>query len=352
MVGVESQLGPTLTDLAKFEQDTKGIAPGDYLQLSLNGTAVVESRKHRSSTPAPMRPPPTPPPPNAAARSPKVLDPPRARTLRSTLSWERDCHEQDADRHAHRGPRRGGRHRLLLHRLRRRRRPHRIRAGQGTPYSCPGAAASLRRLRHLPRRRRSGASSRSPSSPRASKRWPSPSTPASKSRPTPSPTSTSSRWPASSTSTSCRPRPAGPTCTPAASSGSSTAWSRCRCTPSSMTPGSSSAASTPPKSTPWSAPWPGSAWPTPDHRLRSIEKAQPDSFVHALQARPMPPPSPSSTGAARSCRPAPGADSELISFSNSLDQISQTIAANDNNVQALLAKGVPTETALNTFGAE
>jgi hypothetical protein len=41
MVGVESQLGPTLTDLAKFESMTKQIAPGNYLQLSLNGTAIV-----------------------------------------------------------------------------------------------------------------------------------------------------------------------------------------------------------------------------------------------------------------------------------------------------------------------
>ena len=35
MVGVESQLGPTLTDLAKFETLTKQVAPGNYLQLSL-----------------------------------------------------------------------------------------------------------------------------------------------------------------------------------------------------------------------------------------------------------------------------------------------------------------------------
>ncbi len=41
MVGVESQLGPTLTDLAQFETETKKIAPGNYLQLSLNGTAIV-----------------------------------------------------------------------------------------------------------------------------------------------------------------------------------------------------------------------------------------------------------------------------------------------------------------------
>ncbi len=41
MVGVESQLGPTLTDLAKFETLTKQVAPGNYLQLSLNGTAIV-----------------------------------------------------------------------------------------------------------------------------------------------------------------------------------------------------------------------------------------------------------------------------------------------------------------------
>lgn len=42
MVGVESQLGPTLTDLGKFESLTKQIAPGSYLQLSLDGTAIVE----------------------------------------------------------------------------------------------------------------------------------------------------------------------------------------------------------------------------------------------------------------------------------------------------------------------
>jgi phospholipid/cholesterol/gamma-HCH transport system substrate-binding protein len=41
MVGVASQLGPTLTDLGKFESMTKQIAPGNYLQLSLNGTAIV-----------------------------------------------------------------------------------------------------------------------------------------------------------------------------------------------------------------------------------------------------------------------------------------------------------------------
>jgi phospholipid/cholesterol/gamma-HCH transport system substrate-binding protein len=41
MVGVESQLGPTLTDLTKFETQTKKIAPGNYLQLSLDGTAIV-----------------------------------------------------------------------------------------------------------------------------------------------------------------------------------------------------------------------------------------------------------------------------------------------------------------------
>ena len=41
MVGVESQLGPTLTDLALFETETKKIAPGNYLQLSLDGTAIV-----------------------------------------------------------------------------------------------------------------------------------------------------------------------------------------------------------------------------------------------------------------------------------------------------------------------
>lgn len=41
MVGVESQLGPTLSDLAQFETQTKKIAPGNYLQLALNGTAIV-----------------------------------------------------------------------------------------------------------------------------------------------------------------------------------------------------------------------------------------------------------------------------------------------------------------------
>lgn len=41
MVGVESQLGPTLTDLARFEAMTPRVAPGDYLQLSLNGTVTI-----------------------------------------------------------------------------------------------------------------------------------------------------------------------------------------------------------------------------------------------------------------------------------------------------------------------
>ena len=44
MVGVEQQLGPTLSDLSRFELLTKNIAPGDYLQLSLNGTAIVDSK--------------------------------------------------------------------------------------------------------------------------------------------------------------------------------------------------------------------------------------------------------------------------------------------------------------------
>jgi phospholipid/cholesterol/gamma-HCH transport system substrate-binding protein len=43
MVAVESQLGPTLSDLADFEKMTKRIAPGGYLQLSLDGTAIVNS---------------------------------------------------------------------------------------------------------------------------------------------------------------------------------------------------------------------------------------------------------------------------------------------------------------------
>ena len=42
MVAVSSQLGPTLSDLGKFESLTKQIAPGNYLQLSLDGTAIVE----------------------------------------------------------------------------------------------------------------------------------------------------------------------------------------------------------------------------------------------------------------------------------------------------------------------
>jgi phospholipid/cholesterol/gamma-HCH transport system substrate-binding protein len=41
MVGVEQQFGPTLDDLTRFEQMTKKIAPGNYLQLSLDGTAIV-----------------------------------------------------------------------------------------------------------------------------------------------------------------------------------------------------------------------------------------------------------------------------------------------------------------------
>jgi hypothetical protein len=44
MVGVESQLGPTLTDLARFETETEKIAPGNYLQLSLNGTTIVNQK--------------------------------------------------------------------------------------------------------------------------------------------------------------------------------------------------------------------------------------------------------------------------------------------------------------------
>jgi phospholipid/cholesterol/gamma-HCH transport system substrate-binding protein len=44
MVGVEQQLGPTLSDLSRFERLTKNIAPGNYLQLSLDGTAIVESK--------------------------------------------------------------------------------------------------------------------------------------------------------------------------------------------------------------------------------------------------------------------------------------------------------------------
>ncbi len=39
LVSVESQLGPTLTDLQKFEQSTPKIAPGNYLQTSLVATA-------------------------------------------------------------------------------------------------------------------------------------------------------------------------------------------------------------------------------------------------------------------------------------------------------------------------
>lgn len=43
MVGVEQQLGPTLTDLTRFERLTKQIAPGDYLQLSLDGRVIVSN---------------------------------------------------------------------------------------------------------------------------------------------------------------------------------------------------------------------------------------------------------------------------------------------------------------------
>ena len=56
MVGVESQLGPTLTDLAEFETQTKKIAPGNYLQLSLDGTAIVNQTPllgpNKATTPA------------------------------------------------------------------------------------------------------------------------------------------------------------------------------------------------------------------------------------------------------------------------------------------------------------
>jgi phospholipid/cholesterol/gamma-HCH transport system substrate-binding protein len=41
MVGVEAEFGPTLADLSRFEANTKKVAPGNYLQLSLNGTAIV-----------------------------------------------------------------------------------------------------------------------------------------------------------------------------------------------------------------------------------------------------------------------------------------------------------------------
>ncbi len=41
MVGVEQEFGPTLADFSRFESMTKKVAPGNYLQLSLNGTAIV-----------------------------------------------------------------------------------------------------------------------------------------------------------------------------------------------------------------------------------------------------------------------------------------------------------------------
>lgn len=36
LVGVESKLGPDLTDIARFEAETPKIAPGDYLQVAVN----------------------------------------------------------------------------------------------------------------------------------------------------------------------------------------------------------------------------------------------------------------------------------------------------------------------------
>jgi phospholipid/cholesterol/gamma-HCH transport system substrate-binding protein len=52
MVGVESQLGPTLTDLTAFEKGTPKIAPGSYLQLSLDGTAIVNQSPYLSGNAA------------------------------------------------------------------------------------------------------------------------------------------------------------------------------------------------------------------------------------------------------------------------------------------------------------
>jgi phospholipid/cholesterol/gamma-HCH transport system substrate-binding protein len=81
--------------------------------------------------------------------------------------------------------------------------------------------------------------------------------------------------------------------------------------------------------------------------LRSIEQAA-DSFVTALQkAR-------AATltiinGGGQILATANATDNELISFSNSLDQITQTLASSNADLQALLAKSVPTEAALNTF---
>ena len=43
LVGVEQDIGPTLTDFSKFESLTPKIAPGNYLQLSLTGNAIVNS---------------------------------------------------------------------------------------------------------------------------------------------------------------------------------------------------------------------------------------------------------------------------------------------------------------------
>jgi phospholipid/cholesterol/gamma-HCH transport system substrate-binding protein len=43
LVGVESQLGPALTDIAKFESTTPKVAPGNYLQVSVTATANLNS---------------------------------------------------------------------------------------------------------------------------------------------------------------------------------------------------------------------------------------------------------------------------------------------------------------------
>jgi virulence factor Mce-like protein len=83
MVAVEAQLGPTLRDLTAFETMTKKIAPGDYLQLSLDGTAVVHQSPAFGSNAAngavtngtSSTSGGTPPPPSAGASdSEKAID--------------------------------------------------------------------------------------------------------------------------------------------------------------------------------------------------------------------------------------------------------------------------------------
>ncbi len=52
LVGVEQQIGPAFTDLAHFESLTPKIAPGDYLQLSLNAQAVLSNPPAGAARPA------------------------------------------------------------------------------------------------------------------------------------------------------------------------------------------------------------------------------------------------------------------------------------------------------------